>query len=221
MVKLRSIYCLPPTGVSHSILPWIVWSIWLARNSLVFDARSSSAEEVATRALWLAREWTSAQGSPLQQQQQHGRTPRIKQSPSILEGETLCRTDAAWNKQQKRAGLAWIFTGNGFPSAKEGSTTQEHVDSPLVAEALAMRLALIKAATLEITSLRMSSDNLTLIRAISNGMQVKEIHGIVCDIQAISSAFANIKFSHISRDFNREADASAKLFLLSVSALGP
>lgn len=74
---------------------------------------------------------------------------------------------AAWNKETLQAGLAWTFTGSGFSSAVEGSSTQDYNKSPLVAEALAMRLALIKAATLEITSLRMSSDNLTLIRAIN------------------------------------------------------
>ncbi|WZY77061.1 hypothetical protein YC2023_023445 [Brassica napus] len=108
--------------------------------------------------------------------------------------ETISRTNAAWNKISKRTGLAWIFTGERMNSKLEGSSTQAFVKSLLIAEAFAMRLALIKTATLEISFLMMSSDNLTLIRPINNDMQVKEIHGIICDIQAICSAFVKISF---------------------------
>lgn len=83
-----------------------------------------------------------------------------------------------------------------------------------------MRLAIIKAATLEIQHLRMSSDNLMLIRAINQDTQVKEIHGIVCDIHNISSAFDNISFSHIHRDLkdlNGEVNALAKTSLRAIS----
>ncbi|WZZ57030.1 hypothetical protein YC2023_057137 [Brassica napus] len=44
-------------------------------------------------------------------------------------------------------------------------------------------------------------------------MQVKEIFGIVNDIQRISSVFVKISFSHLSRSLNVEADRLAKLFL--------
>ncbi|KAF2539664.1 hypothetical protein F2Q68_00020317 [Brassica cretica] len=33
--------CLPPTRISRNILMWICWSIWLATNSLIFEAKQA------------------------------------------------------------------------------------------------------------------------------------------------------------------------------------
>lgn len=80
-------------------------------------------------------------------------------------------------------------------------------------EALVMRLAIIKAVTLENSKYQMSFDNLLLIRKINRELQVKEIHGIVRDIHEISSAFVKTSFCHVHRKLNGEADALAKASL--------
>ena len=91
---------------------------------------------------------------------------------------------------------------------------------PLMAEALALRSGLLAAASLEITSIRVYSDCQTLIRAIQNKLQIKEIFGIVSDIMQISSAFESISFSFVPRSENQNADCLAKRALISsVSAL--
>ena len=56
ILLFRKITCLPPTGITESILPWVCWVIWTARNQLIFEDRGSSAVEVATKSLALARE---------------------------------------------------------------------------------------------------------------------------------------------------------------------
>ncbi|CAG7882731.1 unnamed protein product, partial [Brassica rapa] len=54
--------CLPPTGiVSGQLAPWILWQIWCARNQLVFEGKTTSAEETMTKAMSMAREWTNSQ----------------------------------------------------------------------------------------------------------------------------------------------------------------
>ncbi|XP_056843425.1 uncharacterized protein LOC130495874 [Raphanus sativus] len=121
-----------------------------------------------------------------------------------------CRTDAAWNKGRKKACLAWIF--NGLPNTlqRSGSTTHDFVNSPLIAEELAIRSGLCMAATMELSKLKICSDSSTLIAAINNKYQMKEIVGIVRDIQEISSGFDFIVFSHISRKDNGETYSLAK-----------
>ena len=84
------------------------------------------------------------------------------------------------------------------------------VTSPLIAEALALRSALTAALNLDVTRIKMFSDNSTLIRAINNDVQIKEIFGIVKDIQQIASAFVDISFSFFSRNLNMESDELAK-----------
>uniref|UniRef100_A0A0D3A1P4 RNase H type-1 domain-containing protein n=1 Tax=Brassica oleracea var. oleracea TaxID=109376 RepID=A0A0D3A1P4_BRAOL len=102
-----------------------------------------------------------------------------------------------------------------------GSATLESITTPLVAEAIALRSGLLSALELEHHKLKAFSDNLTLIRAINNDMQVKEIFGIVKDIQRISSVFVEISFSHLYRSLNVEADRLAKLSLFSSRVCDP
>ncbi|XP_056855484.1 uncharacterized protein LOC130504893 [Raphanus sativus] len=61
IVAFRQVICLPPTGVSNNILPWICWAIWTARNMAIFENRTLSPEEVASKGIRLAREWSYAQ----------------------------------------------------------------------------------------------------------------------------------------------------------------
>ena len=61
--RLRSAVFLLPTGVSKLIFPWVVWSIWKDRNLLVFEDKSLSPAEIASKSLNLAREWSKAQDS--------------------------------------------------------------------------------------------------------------------------------------------------------------
>lgn len=131
-----------------------------------------------------------------------------------------CRTDASWDKNSMRAGLAWIFKRNSNGEQRQGSETQSFVSSPLMAEALAIRSAITMAVELEIPDLKVFSDSSTLIRAINTTMQDKEIYGIITDIHQLSSAFNSISFTFLPRTQNQEADELAKrtlrLSLLSV-----
>ena len=132
-----------------------------------------------------------------------------------------CRTDAAWNIQSKRAELAWIFTDSTGSRITQGATTKDLINSPLIAEAIALRSALLSAETLGLRKLWCFSDNSTLIRAINAGMQIKEIYGIIKDIKHISSIFVVITFSYFSRSMNVEADCLAKQSLSSSLYLVP
>ncbi|KAG2279447.1 hypothetical protein Bca52824_050667 [Brassica carinata] len=77
----------------------------------------------------------------------------------------------------------FIFTGQSGTSNTRGSTRQDSVSSMLVAEALTLQSGLLTAENLEIPTLKMLSDNSTLVRAINNDNQNKEIYGIVKDNQ--------------------------------------
>lgn len=121
-----------------------------------------------------------------------------------------CKTDAAWNKSSNKAGLAWVFIEITDAKKNQGSMTQDFVTSPLIAEALALRSGLVSAADMNLTQIHIFSDNSTLIRAINNDMQIKEIYEIITDIQQIASAFVDISFSHLSRNFNSETYTLAK-----------
>ena len=131
-------------------------------------------------------------------------------NPIKANGATGCKTDTAFNNQALRAKMAWIFTDPSCSRLSQGSVIHDLVSTPLVAEALALRSAILSSVNLEITNLAILSDNSTLIRAITGDIQSKEIIGIISDIRSISSGFASIVFSHFSGSKNMVADNLAK-----------
>lgn len=223
VVKFRKVVCLPPSGITLNILPWIVWSLWKARNSLIFEGRLESTGETVLRGIKLAREWSISQAQGTEKNNLPKdllNRSREQTSLPIAEGNrVVCTTDAAWNKDSLTAGLAWIFTGAGIRTPINGSVVERPIGSPLIAEASAIRSALCMAISLEFTSLDVFSDNQTLIRAISGITQAKEVIGIVKDICSISTEFASISFSFFSRTLNAKADALAKETLRFSSTL--
>ncbi|XP_013730853.1 uncharacterized protein LOC106434525 [Brassica napus] len=222
LVAFRQSICLPPSGITGTILPWICWSLWTARNTLLFEDRHITQEEVATKGTRLAREWCSAQILKGKGANSSPESVLHKARPHADPQIPICRSDAAWEKSSNKAGLAWIISGAQSNIKKQGSTTQEFVSSPLVAEALALRLGIIAAANLGLPKIRMLSDNQTLIRAITNDMQIKEIFGIIKDIHQISTAFVDISFAFLPRFGNANADYLAKQTLMGhhVAPLG-
>lgn len=92
---------------------------------------------------------------------------------------------------------------------------------PLIVEALALRSCITAALNLDLIRIKMFSDNSTLIRAINNGVQIKEIFGVVKDIQEIASSCVDISFSYCPRNQNVEADTLAKDALKSSFVSGP
>lgn len=225
LAKFRTSVCLPPTGIATSILPWILWAIWTSRNTAIFEGRHLSPEDTASKGLRLAQEWSQSQGPSraLKISKQTGTLPtaRLHQPPgaSIGRAALTCNSDAAWNKDSLCAGFGWIIDGPPLHAPICGSSSQDFVGSPLIAEALAMRSALLVAASMELFDLRVFSDNSTLIRALSSNHQSKEIIGIVHDLRVISSAFASISFSFVPRLDNASADLLAKRALQTHSAL--
>ena len=108
----------------------------------------------------------------------------------------MCKSDAAWEEKTLKAGLAWIILDPSNSLEARGMQVHHNVNSPLVAEALALREALQSAISMNVTHLRMFSDNQTLIRAINDKLFEKEIYGILKDIEASSSLFVNLSFSY-------------------------
>ena len=213
MVRFRSVVCLPPSGVPNAILPWVCWSIWKDQNSLVFEGECAQPEEIATRGIALAREWNEAQFSDIKVQRtlttvQNNRSRGLPQPNHRV---SICMTDASWDAARSRAGLAWILKGPLSQDVRRDAMVQNFVNSPLVAEALAVRERLYTAANQGISNLWIGSNNLTLIGAITNKTQRKELLGIIKDIHNLSYVFVSVDFFHVHRENNEEADALAKV----------
>nr|VDD12698.1 unnamed protein product [Brassica oleracea] len=182
----------------------------------MFENRHQSAIEVFTRALGALKEWESAQ--PIKQ------NPNPKSLPITRDTvgyplEIICNTDASWKGGTRSAGLAWIFTDFASEELYRGSSAQNFVSSPCMAEALAIREALLQGASLNYRHICIKSDSQVLV------LKYSFIRSLLSDDHRNSSGFSPIsttlafsssssflscRYTFIPRSLNGPADGLAK-----------
>lgn len=210
MENMLGAICLPPIGIgSYPLTPWICWNLWKSRNQLVFMERLWSAEETLLKSILDAKEWHAAQVKLKS-------SPPPSPYPSFRNGvsppahtSVVCRVDGAWSKDLKVAGLGWTS------STPPGTITRhsaicENVSSPLMAECLACRAAVMDAVGSGANHLILESDCLQLVGAINTRSILVETHGIISDIFLCCNQLASFSCRFIPRAANVIADSLAK-----------
>ena len=85
-----------------------------------------------------------------------------------------------------------------------------------MAEALAVREALLQAKALHLTNI-CKSDNQVLIKTLFSKQHPVELYGINLDMESLSLSFTSIFFAHVPRSLNSAADVLAKSALYSLN----
>ncbi|KAF3552156.1 hypothetical protein DY000_02002691 [Brassica cretica] len=120
------------------------------------------------------------------------------------------------------ATVAMKRTSGPHPHATNGLDTnstssfaaiENNVNSPLMAEGLALREALLEICNLGIVSLSVQANSKILITSIINRSLVPELYGVVADILCISAAFESLSFRWIPREENTNDDLLTKQVL--------
>ncbi|KAF2606115.1 hypothetical protein F2Q68_00045451 [Brassica cretica] len=93
---------------------------------------------------------------------------------------------------------------------KQGTLMKRFIASPLMAEALAVREALLQAKALHLSNICLKSDDHVLIKVLSSKQIPMEFYEINLDIENLSSSFTFISFTYVPRSLNSTADVLAK-----------
>ena len=215
---------LPPTGVSVPLWPWILWNLWKARNKLCFENRAFSGIEIILKSISDAREWQVAQYHILQTSTQ---APVCRGQPRSTAGleagsrTVICNVDAAWDALSRNCGIGGMFSGwSPCPSLAPICESRNFVSSALMAEALAIRSAVMYAASSNVKSLMIRSDSLSLVKLLKERGSVPALFGILFDIYHFSSSFDVVSFSYVPRLSNVLADSLAKSALSLLNSSG-
>lgn len=210
---------LPPTGLTTPLWPWILWRLWKARNLLVFENRSLTGQEVIRLAIQDAKEWEAAQ--EVVASAARNQPSDLPMPPSVENEKLVCFVDAAWDATTQNCGIAGVFKGQDHRRHQGFRESRRHVGSALVAEALAVRRAVLEAFTSNADSLRVFSDSQTLVKILNAKSSLTELNNILIDVYYFSNRLKVCSFSHISRLGNVEADLVAKSALLDVNSSLP
>ncbi|KAL0813181.1 hypothetical protein Bca101_069624 [Brassica carinata] len=212
---------LPPTGLASTPLyPWVYWHLWKNRNLFIFENKVWSALEVALKVLHDARAWEEATRSRCKKKPQHVRSSPTSLSTARPTVGHCCFTDGAWDPGSQVSGQGWVIYDHHGVLVRRCSSNRSHVGSPLVAEALAVKAALLDVVDNDFSQLNLFSDSKSLITLLNSSSITLELQSILFDIRVLSRRFEAISFSFISRVGNATADSLAKL-ALRVFALPP
>ncbi|XP_033139461.1 uncharacterized protein LOC103848971 [Brassica rapa] len=206
---------LPPVGVTTPLWPWVLWNLWKARNSLLYENRVFSAKEIVLKSVKDAKEWAQAQFtnevSIPRAISLHPNQLRSPSPPPIFpQGTLVVNVDAAWDANTGKCGIGGVYSGEVLNHPPAFSGACGHVSSAIMAEAIAVHRAVSNAVFSNVRSLAVLSDSSSLIKLLKAGEHLPELFGIMFDIYHYVSLFEVISFSFISRNFNSEADLVAK-----------
>lgn len=210
---------LPPVGTTMNLFHWICWTLWTSSNQLLFENRHTSPTEILSKAIASLKEWEAAQATiPTPHATIQLQKPIQITSTAVI----LCNTDAAWAKDSRFAGLAWIFTNQAGQEISKGCSFQEHVSSPLMAEALAVRGPLLHAVAHNFDQIWIRSDCKGLIQAIIAKQGSIELFGVLNDIESlVSSSFISFQvLSFLGILMGRQICWQKTLYVLN-SPFGP
>lgn len=213
VVRSREMICLPPTGIRAPVFLWICWSLWTARNKLIFEDKTVQPSEVATKWLATALEWDQAQSldkssrsEALPVRSAHRHVPRLPQTDALL----LRRCRLGCFIEPSRYCLAFHQWANGIPLIRRPDHRECWL--PSYGRIVGPPQRHHKSYGIRFSFSHLS-DCATLIRAISSPNQLKEIYGVLKDIKSLSANFDSIVFNHISCSQNIEVDLLANQVL--------
>ena len=122
----------------------------------------------------------------------------------------LVNVDAAIFSQSARAGFGVVICDHRGRVLAGNRGYFERIQIPEVAEAMALRQALILANNLNIPNIMVASDCLSLINKVKGLVDRSPIGAIVHDIRKCATKFGSCTFIHVNRTCNEAAHVLAK-----------
>ncbi|KAJ1430901.1 Ribonuclease H superfamily [Sesbania bispinosa] len=169
----------------------LVWSIWKQRNNMC-SIMLNRPITVINQAACLSREYALARVNSSSSSQQSARNLKPGSHwkcppPQVLK----CNVDAAWHGPHVLGAVAFIVR-DSTGKVLVGHAKRVPVASPIVAEALALREAILSAYNFNWQRIVLESDCLLLIEACRREKVVAEIKGIVEDILPWMRVFCSV-----------------------------
>ena len=124
-----------------------------------------------------------------------------------------CYTDGAWDPVSGHSGQGWTFIDSTGATIRHQSCNRLHVAAPILADALAVKAALLDAVTNDFSRVNILSDSKYLVNLLNSSVSTALLQSVLFDIRVLSCRLDSITFSFVLRLENFIADSLAKAAL--------
>ncbi|XP_009111228.2 uncharacterized protein LOC103836687 isoform X1 [Brassica rapa] len=137
---------------------------------------------------------------------------------AIQDARAWKAAQTSWNPSTGNCGLGWYLQDAEKVHTDCFSSHRRFVSSALVAEALAVKAAIMAATSSHVSSLNVFSDSKVLISLLKSQTQDVALKGVLHDIIIMAQTFQSISFHFIPCLANVVADSLAKSALYSLQS---
>ncbi|XP_048630790.1 uncharacterized protein LOC125604440 [Brassica napus] len=212
-------------GITDTLPFYLGWRLWKMCNKLVYENKRDHITQVIHAAIMDKQLWEEAQNHNSVNNPQHSTATQSQIAfplSSFLHSlpqriDHFCIVDASWKSPEDQAGIGWSLTSIEGTPRFQGSSAIEPTSSSLVAEAMAMLLAVQQAQTLRYDNVTFIGNCGELFKCLRmeamdgrmHATYINEATSIVKDIVSIAKQ-NSFSFLHVPRHLVVTADQLAK-----------
>ncbi|KAG7594365.1 Zinc knuckle CX2CX4HX4C [Arabidopsis thaliana x Arabidopsis arenosa] len=185
--------------------PWIMWFIWKARNSKVFENTDIHPSDTVQHALKEAESFRVARARETILNPQPGPVLQDYHPNDSI----ICRRDGSWVEFCSLSGIGWIVESNGNMQ-HIGLRSFRRCLSPLHTEFESLLWAMRSLTTLSIFDVVFETDCLELTQVLDTPDEWPAFASELEDFSSLKSLFPSFTLSFIPRCNNTRADCLAK-----------
>ncbi|KAG7535395.1 Endonuclease/exonuclease/phosphatase superfamily [Arabidopsis thaliana x Arabidopsis arenosa] len=185
--------------------PWIMWFIWKARNSKVFENTDIHPSDTIQHALKEAESFRVARARETILNPQPVPVLQVHHSNDSF----ICRIDGSWVESCTLSGIGWIVESNGNMQ-HVGLRSFRRCLSPLHTEFESLLWAMRSLTTLSILDVVFETDCLELTHVLDTPDEWPAFASELEDFSSLKSLFPSFMLSFIPRSYNTRADCLAK-----------
>ncbi|CDY64201.1 BnaCnng43410D [Brassica napus] len=186
-------------------IPWILWTIWKNRNSLLYAETQESPSLLVQRTLEEAALWNKlnkAESNGGQVQADMG-MPKYWFPPT--QGMIKCNLHASWRSDKQFIGVAWITRNHRGDVCMHARDALVPTSDKLAAEMECLLWVLRSLRDLRIEEASIGTESQKLINAIKTPAHWPRYRCLLRQIETVCLEFTVIEFEVESRESNKVA----------------
>ncbi|KAM6596039.1 hypothetical protein CsatA_006563 [Cannabis sativa] len=195
------------------LLVTLCWAIRGARNDLVWNGKSFSADNIVVYVKGYLDQWRNAQNSRLESSGSGSQTCHGTECWTVPPINRIkVNVDASIFEGSRNFGIGFVARDDKGLFMEGGSLLKQGFIQPVVAEALGVKEVLSWIKEKGWTGVHVETDCLNVTQALRSAINMRSLFGnIIKDYKALLSDLSNVSVYFVKRSANRVAHSFARV----------